>query len=133
MAAIRPKVAYYAVQNVAAVFDNNMVVNSEFKFTTTNKESMSVYGFQHKPTHTSVVALWLDGQNATNSFKTTPVSITVENMNFKKPVWVDMMTGGIYEIPKSQWSKSGSSCTFNIPLYDSPVLIAENEFPTKKM
>ena len=131
MAAIRPKVAYYAVQNVAAVFDNNMVLHPEFKFTTTTKESLSVYGYRHQRTQTSVVALWLDGKEATNSFQTTPVTITVENMNFKKPVWVDMMTGNIYEIPKSQWSKSGGSCTFNIPLYDSPVLIAEKSFITK--
>jgi cytochrome b involved in lipid metabolism len=92
---------------------------------------MSVYGYQHKPTQAPLVALWLDGKEATNSFQTTPVSITVENMNFKKPVWVDMMTGSIYEIPKSQWSKSGNSCTFNIPLYDSPVLITEKSFLTK--
>jgi len=131
MAAIRPKVAYYTVQNVAAVFDNNMVINPEFKFSSASKESLSVYGYQHIPTQTPLVALWIDGQNATNSFKTTPVSITIGNMNFKEPVWVDLMTGSIYKIEKSQWSKSGSSCTFNIPLYDSPVLITEKSFLTK--
>jgi hypothetical protein len=131
MEAIRPKVAYYAIQNVAAVFDNNMVINPEFKYSSNNKESLSVYGYQHIPTQTPLVALWLDGQNATNSFKTTSVNITVGNMNLKEPVWVDLMTGSIYEIEKSQWSKSGSSCTFNIPLYDSPVLITEKSFLTK--
>lgn len=131
MAAIRPKVAYYAIQNLAAVFDNNLVLYPEFKYTTTNKESMSVYGYQHTSTKTPLVSLWLDGKEATNSFQTTPVSITFENINFKKPVWVDLMTGSIYEIPKSQWSKSGNSCTFNIPLYDSPVLITEKAFLIK--
>lgn len=131
MAAIRPKVAYYAIQNLAAIFDNNQVLNPEFKYSSTSKESLSVYGYRHQPTQTPLVALWLDGQNVTNSFSTTPVSITVENMNFKKPVWVDLMTGSIYEIPKSQWRKSGNSCTFNIPLYDSPVLIGEKSFLTK--
>ena len=92
---------------------------------------MSVYSYQHQPTKTPLVALWLDGQNVTNSFKTTPVSFTIENVSFNTPVWVDLMTGGIYEIPKSQWSKSGSSVTFNIPLYDSPVLITEKSFITK--
>jgi hypothetical protein len=32
MAAIRPKVAYYAIQNLAAIFDNDMVLHSEFKY-----------------------------------------------------------------------------------------------------
>ncbi len=56
------------------------------------------------------------------------MSIKLENMNFKNPVWVDMMTGSIFEIPKSQWSNTGSSCTFDIPLYDSPVLLTEKKF-----
>jgi hypothetical protein len=131
MAAIRPKVAYYAIQNLAAIFDNNLVLNPGFKYSTSSTESMSVFGYYHQPTKTPLVALWLDGNNVTNSFKTTPVSFTVENVSFNTPVWVDLMTGGIYEIPKSQWSKSGSSCTFNIPMYDSPVLITEKSFLTK--
>jgi hypothetical protein len=131
MAAIRPKVAYYAIQNLAAIFDNDMVLHSEFNFNSTNNESLSVFGYQHQPTRTSLVTLWLDGQNVNNSFDTTPVTITIENMDFKNPVWVDLMTGNIYEIPKSKWSKSGSKYTFNIPLYDSPVLIAEKSFLIK--
>lgn len=131
MAAIRPKVAYYATQNLAAIFDNNMVLNTKFKYTSTNKESMSVYEFRHQPTQTPLLALWLDGQDVTNSFKTTSVRINIETGNFKKPVWVDLMTGNIYEIPKSKWSKSGGKYTFNIPLYDSPVIITERSFLLK--
>ena len=37
-----------------------------------------------------------------------------------------MLTGHSYEIPKNQWRKSGNTYTFSgIPVYDSPVLIAE--------
>ncbi len=130
MAAIRPKVAYYAIQNLAAIFDNNLVLNPGFKYSTTTSESLSVYGYLHQPTQTPLVALWLDGQNVTNSFKTTPVSIAIEHINFKKPVWVDLMTGAIYEIQKTQWSKNGNWYSLEIPVYDSPVLIAEKEFFT---
>jgi len=132
MAAIRPKVAYYAVQNLATIFDNNMVLNPDFNFTTTTNESMSVYGYQDKTSNTLLVALWLDGNNVTNSFETTQIEITIRNSNFIEPVWIDMMTGGIYEIPKSQWSKIGNICTFNIPLYDSPVLLTEKSLLIKE-
>jgi hypothetical protein len=128
MAAIRPKVAYYAVQNLASIFDNNLVLNKGFKYSSTNEESLSVYDFQHKNTKTQVLTLWLDGENASNSFKTTQVDITFENCNFQSPVWVDLMTGAIYEIPKSQRDNSSFNCTFTIPLYDSPVLITERQF-----
>jgi hypothetical protein len=132
MAAIRPKVAYYAVQNIAAIFDNNMVLTPDFKYSTTSNESLSVYGYRHNPDNTPLVALWLDGANATNSFNTKTINITLENTTFKSPVWIDLMTGSIYDIEKAQWSKSKGNSTFNIPLYDSPILITEKAFLTKK-
>ena len=131
MAAIRPKVAFYAVQNLASIFDNDLMLNKDFSFSTSSEESLSVYGYKHKTGNLPLIALWLDGKNVNNSFATTPLTIAFENTDFKNPVWVDLMTGSIYEIPKSDWSKSGGSCTFNIPLYDSPVLITEKSFLIK--
>lgn len=128
MAAIRPKVAYYAVQNLAAVFDNNLILNPGFQYKTTSKESLSVYGYQEKDSENQLIAIWLDGEEVTNSFETISVDITVENGHFNNPVWVDLMTGKIYELTDKDWKRTGESYTFNIPLYDSPVLIAEKTF-----
>jgi hypothetical protein len=124
--AIRPKVAYYAVQNLAAIFDNSLELSPNISCKTNTSESISVFAYQHKSTQKQVITLWLDGKTPTNLFQTTPVDVSIENGNFKKPVLVDLMTGHIYEIPKAQWSKTGNTCTFkNIPVYDSPMLIAE--------
>jgi hypothetical protein len=42
------------------------------------------------------------------------------------PVWVDLRTGEVYEIPEKNWSRKGLVYTFkDIPVYDSPVLIAD--------
>lgn len=125
MAAIRPKVAYYAVQNIASLFDDNLVLDPEFRYSVSTNDSMSVYGYENKITHKKLVALWLDGKNVTNSFETTPIEITIENTDMKNPVWVDLMTGKIYTISKDQWSKKGNTTVFNIPVYDAPVLITE--------
>lgn len=62
MEAIRPKVAYYAIQNLASIFDNEMTLIPDFNYTATFKESMSVYGFQDKNTGNKLIALWLDGK-----------------------------------------------------------------------
>ena len=74
MAAIRPKVVFYAVQNIASIFDNDLLLNPTFKYTTTNKSSMSVYGYQHDKNSGQAVALWIDSTSATNSFQKTPVN-----------------------------------------------------------
>lgn len=123
---VRPKVAYYAVQNLASVFDNQLELTPDFKATTTAKESISVFGYQQKTGKKQVVSVWLDSKTPTNLFTTMPVDITIENGNFNNPVWVDLMTGQVYEIPQKQWRKTGTTYTFaGMPVYDSPVLIAE--------
>jgi hypothetical protein len=133
MAAIRPKVAYYAVQNVASVFDNHLQLQPDFRFTKDSSLSMSVFGFKHQVAQHNVVALWLDKNIPSNAFDTKSVTISFENVNFKNPVWVDLLTGSIFEIPKSQWKKEGNKISFtDIPLYDSPVLITEKAMVIKK-
>lgn len=125
-AAIRPKVAYYAVQNVASIFDNSLELVPDAKPTTTATEPVSIFQYQQKVGKKQAVTVWFDGKTPTNLFKTTPTDITISTGNFDNPVWVDLLTGHIYEIPKNAWSKTGTTYTFkNIPVYDSPVLIAD--------
>lgn len=125
-AAIRPKVAYYAVQNVASIFDNRLELVPNARLTTTATESVSVFNYQQKAGKKQLITVWFDGKTPTNLFRTTPIDITVENGNFSTPVWVDLLTGHVYELPQSSWRKTGSTYTFkHIPVYDSPVLIAD--------
>jgi hypothetical protein len=49
-AAIRPKVAYYAIQNIASIFDNDLILRSDFVYQSEFKQSLSVYGYKHKNT-----------------------------------------------------------------------------------
>lgn len=131
-AAIRPKVAYYAVQNLASIFDKSLELTPDFAYSASELQSMSVFGYQNKKTGKQLVTLWLDEKTPANSFKTTPVDLTIKNAVFNHPVWVDLMTGHVYEIPKQDWSKNGRTYTFTkIPLYDSPILIAEKEMVLK--
>lgn len=126
--AIRPKVAYYAVQNLATIFDNNLGLVPNFTYKTNSNESIAVFGYQYKSSKRQVVTLWLDSKMPINSFQTIPIDITIENGKFEKPVWIDLLTGKIYEIPASQWSKDGNKYTFKaIPVYDAPILIADRE------
>ncbi|WP_020603913.1 GH39 family glycosyl hydrolase [Spirosoma spitsbergense] len=129
--AIRPKVAYYAVQNVTSVFDNTLELVPNANPATTATESVSIFQYhrnagREKAGKKQVVTVWLDSKTPNNLFQTTPIDITLQTGNFDNPVWVDMLTGHVYEIPKSSWSKSDSTYTFKaIPVYDSPVLIAD--------
>ena len=123
--AIRRKIAYYSMQHLASIFDNTLECTPGFKYSTNTSESISVFGFQNIKTQQQLVALWFDSSVPNNLFVTKDVMVTVENGNFKKPVWVDMLSGRIYEIPASKYKKEGTKYTFTVPVYDSPVLIAD--------
>lgn len=139
---IRPKIAYYAIQNVTSVFDHSLSRIPEVRFThngkmsspnketvlytTTTDRSLSVYGYQHKNTQKQVFTIWIDDYIPKDDNTTKTLNFTFTNGNFEHPVYVDLITGGVYDIPASQWSKNGDKYSFtNIPVYDAPILIAD--------
>lgn len=125
-AAIRPKVAYYAVQNLASIFNNSLKLMPNFTYKLDETDSISVFGYQNLSTKKSLVTLWKDNKIPNNSFETSPTDIKLENVNFTKPVYVDLLTGHVYEIPRKGWEKVDNRYTFKqIPVYDSPVLIVD--------
>lgn len=137
---IRPKMTYYAIQNVTSIFDHTLERIKElefthniasagpvdFKFTKGTDRSLSVFGYQHKKTKKQVYTIWMDEAIPAESNKTKNLEFSFSNGNFENPVYVDILTGSVYEIPENQWSKKGNVFTFKgIPVYDSPILIAD--------
>lgn len=139
--AIRPKMAYYAMQNVASVFDDNLVrisnlkdthninasiANEQVKYNKGTDRSLAVYGYTHRNTKKQVFTIWNNEYIPTNSNQTKNINFTVLNGNFDQPVYVDMLTGGVYGIPADRYTVKGNRFTFkDIPVYDSPILIAD--------
>ncbi|MCF2446753.1 beta-galactosidase [Dyadobacter sp. CY345] len=139
--AIRPKIAYYAMQNVASVFDDQLVRikdledthntnatigQDEVRYNKGTDRSLAVYAYQHKNTKKQVFTIWNNEYIPTSSNATRNINFTILNGNFENPVYVDMLTGGVYEIPADQYSVKGNKYTLkNIAIYDSPVLIAD--------
>jgi hypothetical protein len=119
---IRPKEAYFAVQNLVSVWDcmerpvpaDNIQVETD--------GSRSVYEFQNAGSKNVSFIIWDDsaapGDNVTASLE----KVTVKGASFKNPVCVDIRTGNVY---KTDCSKSGGDWVFNVPVYDSPVLVID--------
>lgn len=123
--ALRPKIAFYTVQNIVSVFDNQLQRIPDFKYEANSSKSISVFGYQGKNSGKQLFTVWINSDIPGNTFETQDVEIIIENGNFKKPVWVDLFSGCIYEIPETNWGKDGDLYTFKIPVYDSPIVIAD--------
>lgn len=137
---VRPKIAYYAIQNVTSVFDNSLerikdlsftyniagARQDEHKYSQSTDRSLAVYGYSHKSTKRQVYTIWMDENIPTDSKNMKLQTFSFSNGNFDTPVFVDIVSGTVYEISSSDWSKKGNTYTFkNIPVYDSPILIID--------
>ncbi|HVF96140.1 MAG TPA: hypothetical protein VM871_02400 [Flavisolibacter sp.] len=145
---MRSKVVYSAMQHVASVFDNKLQRLKSLRYTFNPKQtlrpgevryakstdrSLAVYGYENKVTKKQVFTLWVDEYIPTESNATRDIVFTVLNGNFTEPVYVDVVSGAVYQIPAGEWIKEGGTYTFKkVPVYDSPVLIADKSILTIK-
>jgi len=168
------KKAYYAVQNVAAVFDDSVVLVPSPKVTT-NDRCLSLYEYvkdgkyrlftfwdhgyvgtkktfkevstsdgltRRVPTITGTRIPSTEWQSdkekftrlahvdtlgiPSDDFTTRPAVFEWAGEPLKDPVWVDLFTGAVYEIPaKRQIVHSRGVSLVRIPVYDSPCFVTE--------
>ncbi|MFD6419236.1 hypothetical protein [Streptomyces sp. NPDC060194] len=120
------KPSYYGVQALASVIDNSLQAKPQSTFTTDSSTALTVQRFAKRDTGRQVVGVWNGTGKPNESTARTPVRLTLPEGDFADPVYVDLRTGAVFDIPAADWSVSGGTYTFrNVPVYDSPVLIAD--------
>ncbi len=121
----KAKPVYHAVQHLTAIFDSRLQ-RIEYSCKTDLKDSYSLFAYQDRASGKQLVTVWLDGHTPSNDNKPIKSDFTFYDSDMSDPVWVDMRTGEVFEIPAKNGSKKGSVYSFqDIPVYDSPVLIAD--------
>jgi hypothetical protein len=120
------KQAYRAVQHLTAIFDDSFQRIEEYPYDQTGARHLSVFGYRHKTTGQQVVTVWFDDAIPSDANTCTPVNLTFSRGRFRDPVYVDLRTGVVRDIPEDHWKTTGDGCSFrDVPVYDSPILIAE--------
>lgn len=121
-----PKAAYGAVQHVTALFDNSLTRIPNYAFSATPAQSIVLFGYTKAGSGYHAITIWQGGSVPSDNVAPTPVTFTFSQGNFNDPVYVDLRTGAVYDIPDNTWSRSGNSYTFtNVPMYDSPIVITD--------
>lgn len=142
-----PKQAYYAVQNAIAILDDTFKRINEISYSIQPKtdkpdvqekvegsDPFIFYAFRKKNTPQSLFMVWLGAERPAHEFPVVPVNIVYEGSKIIDPVYVDLLSGNIYDIHKEQWKEENGTYRFqDIPVYDSPVLIAERSIIRKQM
>ena len=139
---ISVKRAYYSVQNVVSIFDSNVVRVPDTVLTNVD---CSVVSYEYRSRKGDpLYVFWscgdagvrkdeVRGRHAVamyerpgDSFETRPTVFTVVGEPMKNPVWVDILTGRVYEFPaKDVKYVDGETFYINVPVYDSPCVLTE--------
>ena len=146
---VAKKLAYRAVQNVAGVFDDRLSRVAE-PSVSVEDATIALYEYRNSD-GVPVFVFWqcADGMKKSggaagvlgggryvpvyvrpgDSFDTRPATFYVNGSPLDDPVWVDLLSGRIYEFPKErQVAHSGGVAFLRVPVYDSPCLITERSF-----
>ncbi len=122
------KPAYYAVQHVTAIFDNTVHRMKDFSGTVQGGAEGNTYSLFSYCTDSGakIAALWRDSHRPGECPDIEHLTITLPEMQFTQPVWVDLLSGKVYQIEGSRRTvNAGSTMVEQVPVYDSVVLIAE--------
>lgn len=126
------KLAYYAVQHCVAVFDDTLERVKQPAVAVLHDKSTASFAYRNKTTGRGLVALWENLGTPDDAFVTRPAQVVVKDLAIQEPVWVDLISGRIYDIPADRFRAADGFTIFkDIPLYDAPVLIAEKALVLK--
>lgn len=114
--------------NIISIFDHSLERIKNYLYATDTELSLSLYAYQTKNFDYQAVTIWENSDTPNNSVEKTLISFEFPKGNFENPVYVDMRTGNVFEIPVSNYKREGTFYKFSdIPVYDSPILIADKK------
>jgi Beta-galactosidase len=136
----RPKTAYYAIQNLTAIFDDRLerimdlqelhtiaaAGPKDHAFRHSTDRDLAFFGYRHKVTGKQAYTIWQRENIPVDANQLSLQEITLTNADFDAPVWIDLITGAVHEVPAAQWRREGVVSNFGgIPVYDSPIVLAD--------
>ena len=123
---LKVKTAYYAVQNVVAIFDDSLVRAPDCPCEIQCQKATACYAYKNKQSGRQVLTFWDKSGVPSDRNDTVPATFTMTKGSFVEPVWVDLITGGIFAIPADRLVRDGERLILkDIPVYDAPSLITD--------
>jgi hypothetical protein len=122
----RIKLAYYSVQNLVAVFDDTLERVREASVAVMHDRTAAAFAYRNRTTGRGLAALWDGAGIPDDAWRTRPVQVVLRGLPIEEPVWVDLVSGRVYEIPADRIVRAdGFTIYRDVPLYDAPVLVAD--------
>jgi hypothetical protein len=125
---LKVKTAYYAVQNVVSVFNDALELIPDYPCQVACERPLAVFGHRDVASGRQVCVFWDKSVVPSNHNDTVSATLTLAGGAFADPVWVDTVSGGVYEIPAEKVAAADGKTTFkDVPAYDAPVFITDRK------
>lgn len=129
---LKVKMAYYAVQHIVAIFDDSLERLRDGSFQIQCEKPTALYAYRHREGGRPLLVFWDKSAVPSDENRVAPAALSFTGGRFSEPVWADLITGGVYEIPPDKILVEGDKTTFkDIPVYDGPTLIADRSILLK--
>jgi hypothetical protein len=116
--------AYYAVQHMMSFFDDAVKPVGLLEHESDSPRTLTVAGFEKAGT--PVALLWYSDEIPSDELAWDKVDVTIKGAAFRDPVYVEMITGKVFELGRSAWKNDGGNTTLTqLPMWDSPMMLAE--------
>lgn len=119
----KPKLAYYALQNLAAVFDNRLAPDEHKLPEVPYPAKLAAYRFRDKENRV-VMAFWLKDKIPSGEDYRITLDLDKQLMEISDPVYVDLLTGEVTDLKPV---KKNPRLLRNISVPDYPILIADRQ------
>jgi len=120
------KSAYYVVNNIVSVFNDAVRVNQECRFEIESEHTLTRFAFKDKASGYDLLALWDGSSLPVDPCNVSLATVKVLDLKMDRAVWVDLLTGRIYEIPAESLSREGAITVIReVPYFDAPVLLTD--------
>lgn len=120
----KAKKAYYAVQNVAAIFDSTLKRVADAKIKVVGPKSSAA--FMYDSPKGQVLTFWDASSRPSEDIRFVSGEVRYHGKAFINPVVINLLTGDIYKVAKGDVVRDNSWIVFkNLIIHDFPMVIAE--------
>ena len=122
--------SFHAMRHVFSYFDDDVHPMAVERQTVAGRE-LTVARFEKQSC--PVCVLWFSGERPGDTRAYERVTVQLKGGAITEPAWVDLLTGKIAMIPPSSVSvKDGTVTIRDLPLWDSPVMVAPNRLVPRR-
>ncbi len=119
--------SYHAVQHVMGFFDSTVKPVEVAEINASTNRLVTVGKFDKGGT--SILVLWYGDKIPSDDVCWDKIDLTVKKVTFKDPVYIELITGKVYNIDaKASWKSVDGTTTFKgLPVWDCPMMVVERD------